>query len=270
MTGPALPLAEVRDRLGLRPDCSRCVGLCCVAPGFAASADFAIDKAPGVPCPHLEGDFRCSIHGELRPHGFAGCAAFDCLGAGQKVAQVTFRGRDWRSGAKQAMFSAFATMRQLHELAWYLTEAVDRSPTGELTAALDEVLALTAYGQKALGAVDVATVRGRVNQLLTSASERIRGCPEQRGREYRGADLAGAKLAGADLRAANLRGATLIGARLRGADLRLADLTGADLRGADVAAANLSDSLFLTQSQLDSALGDRETAVPPWLAPYPE
>ena len=40
-------------RSDLRADCERCVGLCCVAPAFSASADFAIDKAAGRPCPNL-------------------------------------------------------------------------------------------------------------------------------------------------------------------------------------------------------------------------
>ncbi|RQX15913.1 oxetanocin A resistance protein, partial [Micromonospora arida] len=37
----------------LRADCGRCFGLCCVVPAFAASADFAIDKPAGSPCPNL-------------------------------------------------------------------------------------------------------------------------------------------------------------------------------------------------------------------------
>ena len=110
----------------LRADCARCAGLCCVAPAFAASADFAIDKAAGQPCPNLQPDFRCGIHSELRERGFPGCAVFDCLGAGQQVVQVTFGGRDWRRSPEIAgqMFTVFTVMRQLHELLWYLTEAL--------------------------------------------------------------------------------------------------------------------------------------------------
>ena len=37
------------DRDSLRADCERCIALCCVAPSFTASADFAIDKPAGVP-----------------------------------------------------------------------------------------------------------------------------------------------------------------------------------------------------------------------------
>src|SRR5674536_229291 len=120
----AASLLDVRRR-SLRADCERCFGLCCVAPAFSASADFAIDKDAGQPCPNLRPDFRCGIHARLREQGFPGCTAYDCFGAGQQVAQVTFGGQNWRRDpqAAQQMFAVFSTMRQLHELLWYLTEA---------------------------------------------------------------------------------------------------------------------------------------------------
>ena len=89
-----LPLIDRREHL--RADCSRCAGLCCVAPAFAASADFAIDKPAGVACPNLADDFRCGIHAQLRDRGFPGCTVFDCFGAGQHITQGTFGGRTWR------------------------------------------------------------------------------------------------------------------------------------------------------------------------------
>ncbi len=103
---------------GLRADCSRCAGLCCVAPAFAASTDFAIDKPAGQPCPNLRTEFGCSIHDSLRKRGFPGCVAFDCFGAGQQVVQVTFAGRTWRQDPEiaESMFAVFAVMRQLMEL----------------------------------------------------------------------------------------------------------------------------------------------------------
>ena len=52
-------------RLALRADCERCFGLCCVALAFAASADFAIDKDAGQPCPNLQPDYRCAIHSTM-------------------------------------------------------------------------------------------------------------------------------------------------------------------------------------------------------------
>jgi hypothetical protein len=246
----------------LQADCARCFGLCCVALPFARSADFAVDKPAGTPCTNLQEDFRCGIHGALRERGFAGCTVFDCLGAGQKVSQVTFGGRDWRddAGTARRMFAVFPVVRQLHELLAYLAEAMDRRPAEELTAAYERVDALTRGTAEELAACDVGAVRAEVSALLLRVSERVRA--GLGGPAHRGADLIGARLRGADLRGADLRGAYLIGADLRGADLREADLVGADLRGAELRGADLTGALFVTQAQLESARGDATTVVP--------
>jgi len=255
----------------LRADCERCFGLCCVAPTFAASADFAIDKAAGQACPHLQADFRCGIHTRLRQQGFRGCAVYDCFGAGQQVSHVTFGGQDWRQAPRTArqMFAVFPIMRQLHELLWYLTEALTLQPArsvhGELRLALDQTERLTHNGPDALMELDVAAHRRDVNALLRRTSELVRADVQRPQTDHRGADLIGAGLKGADLRGANLRGAYLIGADLSGADLRVADLIGADVRDADLSGADLTESIFLTQSQLDAAKGDADTKLPPSL-----
>ncbi|HMG53211.1 MAG TPA: pentapeptide repeat-containing protein [Kofleriaceae bacterium] len=262
------------DRGRLRADCARCFGLCCVAPGFAASADFAIDKPAGQPCPNLDAGFGCAIHPRLRPLGFPGCAAFDCFGAGQQVSQVTFGGRDWRAAPRTAlpMFEAFGVMRQLHEILWYLGEAIAWPAAApllvELGAARDATERLTRLDAAELRGLEVAAHRRSVGELLRRASERVRAgelvraAARRRPIDPRGTDLIGADLRGADLRAADLRGAQLVGADLRRADLRFADLLGADLRGAQLAGADLRDALFVVQSQLDAARGDRATRVP--------
>jgi uncharacterized protein YjbI with pentapeptide repeats len=256
----------------LRADCGRCFGLCCVAPAFSASADFAIDKPAGHPCPHLQPDFRCGIHEDLRDRGFRGCAVYDCFGAGQQVSQVTFGGRDWRQDPQAAaqMCEVFGVMRQLHELLWHITAALALEPAqaihGQLRRALKATEAMTQRPADALLALDTEKHREEVNALLLRASELMRAQVPGQKRDYRGADLSGADLNNARLEGANFRGARLIGAGLRRADLSLADLTGADLRGADVREAGLATSLFLTQSQLDAAMGDIGTRLPPSLA----
>jgi uncharacterized protein YjbI with pentapeptide repeats len=260
-----------RARPGLRADCERCFALCCVAPAFAASTDFAIDKGAGHACPNLQDDFRCGIHTRLRQRGFAGCTVYDCFGAGQQVSQVTFGGTSWRQAPETAkqMFEVFPVVRQLHELLWYLTEALTLTPArplhAELGRARDETERLAGLGPDALLELDVAAHRQEVNGLLVRASELVRAGAARRGKEHRGADLIGAKLRGADLRGANLRGAYLIGADLRRADLRTADLIGADLRSADLSGADLRESIFLVQAQLDAARGDAQTVLPPSL-----
>ncbi len=255
-----------RERL--RADCERCFGLCCVAPAFSASADFAIDKPAGAPCPNLRDDFRCGIHDRLRPGGFPGCAVYDCFGAGQRVAQETFGGTDWRGSPEIAhrMFAVFGVMRQLHELLWYLTEALRLDLPGELRddlrGALDATERLAAGGPDDLVRLEVDAHRDQVNVLLRSASEQLRAELRPDPVDRAGADLVGSDLRRADLRAASLRGAYLVGADLRGADLCGADLTGADLRGADLDGADLTGAIFVTQSQLDAARGDGGTRLP--------
>jgi uncharacterized protein YjbI with pentapeptide repeats len=244
--------------LELIADCSRCAGLCCVAPAFAKSSDFAIDKPAGTACLNLRPDFRCGIHEHLTERGFKGCTTFDCFGAGQHVTQVTFGGRNWRAepAVARQMFASLPVVRQLHELAWHLTEALKltaaRRLHGELRAALDETEQLAAGTPDELLAIDLDTYRKRVNHILLRASELARAGAGRRP-DHRGANLIGRKLRGADLRDASLRGALLIGADLRDADLRGADFTGADLRGADLRGADLTGALFLTESQLKSA-----------------
>ncbi|UQU65912.1 pentapeptide repeat-containing protein [Couchioplanes caeruleus] len=253
--------------LVLRADCSRCVGLCCVAPAFAKSSDFAIDKPAGRPCPNLGDDFRCGIHDRLPEKGFPGCVVFDCFGAGQHLTQVTFAGRDWRTpGVAGPMFAALPVMRQLHELLWYVTQALTmpaaRRVHPRLRMALEETVQLTSGTPEELMALDVDAHRGRVNPLLQKASELVRAQAGARRPDHRGANLIGRRMSGAALRGASLRGALLIGADLRDADLRLADFTGADLRGADLRGADLTGALFLTESQLTAAVTDGTTRLP--------
>ncbi|MCT7351714.1 pentapeptide repeat-containing protein [Streptomyces sp. 15-116A] len=257
------------DQAELRGDCEQCFGLCCVALPFARSADFAVDKPAGKPCANLREDHRCGIHARLRQQGFTGCTVYDCFGAGQKVSQITFGGRDWRTGPPEharRMFEVFPVVRQLHELLWYLTEAAQlpaaRPIHQDLREALEKTERLTLQTPAELRTLDVGAHRQEVNALLLKASDLARAGFRGRRKDRRGADLVGARLKGADLRGISLRGAYLIAADLTGADLRNTDLIGADLRDTDLADADLTDALFLTQPQLNAAKGNAGTKVP--------
>jgi hypothetical protein len=118
-----MPLPE------LRADCARCAALCCVALAFDRSSSFAFDKKAGEACRHLTPADRCAVHGARA--GMAGCAAYDCLGAGQRVVQEVFGGSRVRSAA---MFDAFRVMRLVHELLLLLREAA-RLPLSSAQAA---------------------------------------------------------------------------------------------------------------------------------------
>jgi len=264
-----------------------------VVPAFTRSADFAISKPAGQPCPNLGTDSRCAIHAGLRDRGFGGCAAYDCFGAGQQTVQVTFGGRDWRSspGLTAEMFAAFGVLRPLNELRWHLAQAAELLSPGGPAGSLSAIGALREELSEALRAaqgyasetpemlieLDITAHRDTVGDLLRRVSAAVRTAFAPGGQDLRGADLAGADLrpagphgaaprgpdrGGTNLRGASLRGALLIGADLTGADLAWADLTGADLRGARVGGADLSGALFLSRNQAGSALGDARTRLP--------
>ncbi|MCR8643254.1 pentapeptide repeat-containing protein [Paenibacillus sp. N1-5-1-14] len=269
----------IPNRNSLQADCEQCFGLCCTALPFAASVDFAIDKPAGTPCSNLQDNFRCGVHTKLRQIGFRGCTVYDCFGAGQKLSQITFKEKNWRTNpdSAQLMFEVFPTMWQLHELIWYVTEAsslaATRSIHKDLKQILEETITLSDLPPEQLKEVSISVQRAHVNVLLLQVSELVRKeaqdkhkAPAKHGKKIgRGADLMGANLKGADLRGANLRGAYLIAADLRNADLRMADLIGADFRDTDLRGADLSTSIFLTQSQINAAKGDTHTKLPPAL-----
>lgn len=266
------PLSSPADRSGLRASCGDCFALCCTAFGFQRSSDFPIDKPAGTPCRNLADDFSCTIHQVLRPRGFTGCTTFDCFGAGQYVSQVLFDGTSWvdRPDSKPEMFRAFAVARQLHEMLWYLAEAVSRSTalgSAEAPTVLRDRVQQILDGELAdVLAVDLESLRSEVRSVLIDVSAEARG-GYPAGGEAAGDLRPSADLAGRDLRSrvpvgADLRGAVLIAADLRGCDLSGVDLLGADLRDARLGGADLSNALFLTQPQVNAAQGDASTVLP--------
>lgn len=105
------------DDATLYADCTRCIGLCCVLLAFDRGPMFAFDKPAGEPCVHLKPDESCAIHHRLEPEGCAGCARYDCLGAGQAVTAM-FAGRSWRDGAAtvREMYDAFVRVRERNRM----------------------------------------------------------------------------------------------------------------------------------------------------------
>jgi hypothetical protein len=263
-----------RDDLGA--DCANCFGLCCVALAFAKTADFPVDKAAGEPCVNLDDRDGCRIHPHLRERGFKGCTVFDCFGAGQKVSRRTFAGRSWRDDpeVRRQMFSTFPIVRRLHELLWYLDEAIALvEPEGDATRwtrAFEHVRLLSDRSAAELVELDVDAEYDAVRDLLVEASEIarasvVRPTTRRGGRGPAlgpGSDLMGARLAGADLRGLTLRGSVAIAADLSDADLALCDVLGVDLRDADLRGADLGAAVYLTQMQVNSARGDAGTVLP--------
>jgi hypothetical protein len=156
----------------LRADCATCTGLCCVVPPFDALQGFGFDKPAHTPCSHLCDDFTCGIHTELADRGFRGCTVFDCHGAGQRVSQQLFPGQDWRDSADtaQQMFSAYDTMRGLHDLMVLLYTASVHVDDARLTAQLDSIERLCE--RTPVSQIDTAEVKRTTMALLADPSIR--------------------------------------------------------------------------------------------------
>ncbi|MFO1183841.1 MAG: hypothetical protein U1E56_03530 [Bauldia sp.] len=171
--------APVDTAAALRPNCSRCAALCCVALAFDRSPEFAIDKANGVPCPHLDAALRCRIHDKRREAGFSGCVGYDCRGAGQRVTQEVFGGRSWQDDPAllPAMVRAFVKVRALHELLLLLAEAekLGLSPAERLRCCELAIRLAPATGWTAetLALLDEDLLTREVRSFLAGLRERV-------------------------------------------------------------------------------------------------
>ncbi|GAA0276619.1 pentapeptide repeat-containing protein [Cryptosporangium japonicum] len=286
----------------LRPDCANCAALCCVALPFARSADFAVDKPGGRPCANLTSDDRCGIHARLRTSGYTGCTVFDCLGAGQHVTQHTFGGSSWRDSPDLAvrMFETFPVVRRLHELRWYVEEALGLPAAAELhaelTGAAERLRVLADGSPDELRACDTDALRAELTPLLRAASTLARSAalrfaaldatalrpsapvpaPRQgtaptgrrRGKEKRRAG-AGRRNGGggAERGPVEWAGADRIGARLGGATLRAANLRGTYLIAADLRDADLRDADLTGADLRDADLRGADLTTALFLTP---
>ncbi len=214
---------------------------------------------------NLQANYQCCIHKDLREKGFRGCSAYECFGAGQKVSQVTYEGKDWRNHPEKGheTFDVFSIMQQLHEMLCTYSKPLHR----ELRACYEKIDKLTRLSKENLLTLQVHEHWAEINEWLLKTSELVRAQarnPKRPKKISRGSVLIGAKLKGLDLRGANLSGALLIAADLRNADLRMSDFI-ADVRDADLSGADLTGSIFLTQAQVNAANGDTNTKLPPLL-----
>lgn len=252
----------------LKIDCEKCFGLCCVSLYFSKSDGFPHNKDAGNPCTNLKNDFKCSVHNNLYTKGLKGCIGYDCFGAGQKISQITFKGKDWKGDSEHSkkMFESFYIMRQLHEMLWYLNEAFNLQKNAtfkkEIKELIDSTNNLTLLDANSLLQINIDNHRDKVNVLLRKTSDIIRKNSSKSDNIPKSKSYLGKDLRKLDLRRADLRGTFLIAANLKGMNLTGADFIGADLRDADFSGADLSRSIFLTQAQINSAKGDKNTKLP--------
>ena len=164
-------------------DCAKCAALCCVAPSFSKSDDFAFDKPAHTACPHLRRDHRCDIHAELVGRGFRGCAHYDCSGAGPRVTAMFAASSRDDPAVASTMLAVFLVVRVLHEELLLLETARRVQLDGDLDGALGRELGrmrdeLERAGQGTvdeLVCVDAFGLRKRNRALLSRIGRAIGG-----------------------------------------------------------------------------------------------
>ena len=148
------------DETSFRGDCGRCAGLCCVALAFDRGPLFGFDKQAGEVCRHLDATHRCAIHDRLEREGFAGCASYDCLGAGQLATEM-FDGLDLNLPAvARARSAAFARLRDIQVL-----RVAAHRMASETADKIEPLLAPALVSYSALLAADLVAARAVLRGL---------------------------------------------------------------------------------------------------------
>ena len=259
--------ADLLEKLTI--NCEQCCGLCCVALYYAKTDGFPSDKTAGIPCQNLSPDFRCAVHSGLLSSRLKGCMAYECLGAGQKVTQHLFPGINWRTNPEKAeqIYKAFLIVFEMHQMLWYLIEAFsiisDKQIKDEITLLISQNENITSCTPDELFELNIENYRVKVSSILKKVTELL----SNPGDDNSNKDFIGKDFKKANLDGKNFSMSLLIAANLERCSLRGANFLGADMRDTNVKNTDLSLCIFLTQMQINTANGNKNTKLPVKLSP---
>ncbi len=249
----------------LKADCEKCSGLCCVALYCMKTDGFPADKEAGKPCKHLSSDFRCEIHSKLADKNMRGCLAYDCFGAGQKTTQIYHSIGTWKTNFEQAneIFEAFRVVFMLHYMLWYLVEAFSLISDEQLKSTIDALIfeneQMIRHLPGDISQLCVEKYRLKVNEVLKQISSMI---SVDAADKIRSVDYFGKNFEKENLDRRNFSMSLMIAANLEGCSLKGTNFLGADMRDAKLKNTDLSECIFLTQMQINSARGNSNTKIP--------
>ncbi len=249
-------------------DCKNCSGLCCVALYCAKAEGFPADKIAGKPCKNLLPDFRCAVHEKLMDCKLKGCMAYDCYGAGQKVTKSIYSGVNWQTNhtIKEEMFQVFLIVNKLHQMLWFLVEASTLIPAKELkdeiNALIDENEKMTQLPPSDIISLNLDAYKVRVNYILKKSSELVQRATANTIDNIKSSDYIGKNFKKSNLNGQDFSMTLLIASNFEGCSLFGTNFLGADMRDANIKNADLSESIFLTQMQVNASKGNINTKLP--------
>ena len=251
----------------MKPDCSKCSGLCCTALFFSKTDGFPKDKASGQPCINLLKDYRCKIHSQLEKQKMKGCIGYDCFGAGQQVTQVIYQGQTWKDIPNQSteIFDVFVIVFKLYQIRYYLIEAsslISAQPLKKsIQCLIEENIKMCHYRPDSILSLDLEEYRHRANQILKQVCKLLQQSIRSESKKVP-ANFLGGNFRGLDMSGADLSIKLLIAANFEKSLFKGTIFLGADTRDTNFSDADLSEAVFLTQGQVNAAKGNRNTKLP--------
>lgn len=243
----------------LRSKCEQCCGLCCSALYFAKLDGFPYNKKAKEPCRNLTPDFRCVCHKELKALGYKGCLGYDCSGAGNLTYEHLFHGTIQAHQMEQ-MYQVYLKVCSLQQMLAYLWQAYVRIADPHIESLIHTLCTLYEQPASKLLAFDTLSFQSKVNQQLKKVWQEIKkeySTKANRNTVYAGKSFQHQRIEGKDF-----SGCLLIACDLEAAILHDCCFIGADLRDANIKNADLSTALYLTQQQVNSAIGNQNTKLP--------
>lgn len=252
-------------------NCEKCCGLCCVALYFTKSDGFPKDKEAGVACENLQTDYKCKMYSKLSKQGLKGCMTYDCFGAGQFITRHLKSLPNWFIiSPKEAVkiFNSYLVVLKVHQTLWYLLQCLilclPQLEKEQAKSLINEGSSLIEKPFEILSALDTQSFCEKSNVYLRRIcaiyQTGVRDVNKMQVNNYMGKNMQRKNLARIDFSISLLIAANLVQANLYGANF-----LGADMRDTNICDTDLSQCLFLTQFQINSAKGNSNTILPPYL-----
>lgn len=238
----------------LKIECSECLGICCTALCFSKVDGFYEDKQVGQSCSNLDYQHRCKIYQELLLKNSKGCKVYDCFGAGQRVTKMYLD-----SPVDQEVCQVYLAMYRLYQMLWYLLQAKSygQKQVEESLQMIQKIIALSA---KELLQVDIDTIIVDTKKVLKKATDALTISDVTKKQTYFQKDLSFKNLDHKDFSMA-----IMIACNLEGSSLEKTNFLATDLRDTNIKNTDMSNCLFLTQGQINSAIGNQNTRLPTYL-----
>lgn len=249
------------DKHNFKIDCSKCCGLCCSALFFSKVDGFPENKKAGIPCSNLQENFFCKIHNKLEETNLKGCIGYDCFGAGQYVTQNLYNGETWLTlkNKKDEIFNVFIIIYQLFQIRYYLEEGKNIIKSNNLINNIKDLIlennAFITLSPTDILKINLKDYRAKVNICLKEVHNNLNIKKLNK-------VLYGKNFKLKNMNNLDLSMELLIGSNFDGCTFNETTFLGSDTRDANFSNANLSKAFFITQGQINSAKGNKNTRLP--------